>query len=84
MTESFDCPAAVETWPDLSIDQTAWELAECILGKDAAVSALAARAQVIKEAIKSGEITVFHVQNRDSADSPYLDESEDERERRRP
>jgi hypothetical protein len=38
-------------WPDFSIDRKAWELAKTALGADAPVSALAQRAQEIKQSL---------------------------------
>jgi hypothetical protein len=38
-------------WPDLSKDQRAWELAKVALGTDAPISAIAKRAQEIKETL---------------------------------
>jgi len=52
----------VPNWGDLSIDQQAWELAKvCFNGQNPTLSAIALRAQTIKEAILSGELTVEEV-----------------------
>ena len=42
-------------WPNLTIDQRAWELAKTALGKDAPTRDLIAKAQEIKDALKKGE-----------------------------
>jgi hypothetical protein len=43
-------------WPDLAVDQTAWEMAKAAEGADACLSVIANRAQSIKLALlKRGE-----------------------------
>ena len=71
----------MSTWPDLSIDIQAFELAACALGPDASVSDLAQRAQQIKDAIKRGEIIVSREKFASFLTCLEV-ESETERERR--
>ncbi len=50
-TQSAVARATRTTWPDLSKDQRAWELAKVALGADADLHALVSRAQEIKETL---------------------------------
>lgn len=72
-------------WPNLSVEVHAWELATSALGHGATVSAIADRAQEIKEAIKRGTLVVLRSDFQSFLNCLLLDsqeESEVETERR--
>lgn len=71
----------ITAWADMTVDMQAWELAKVAMhGQNASVSAIAMRAQRIKEALQSGELEVVELSpNEDPIES---EESENEMERR--
>jgi hypothetical protein len=75
----------ITAWADMTVDMQAWELAKVAMhGQNASVSAIAMRAQSIKEALQSGELEVVEFSPNEvfRHDSIESEESENEMERR--